>query len=89
MTYKLYFYKLISFKLFGLSSFLIFSLKVLFIFDTRFVKEFEGKEGKTADEHMNEAMKVVKNAYADRTLRSDIGTTVNVIAEKKIHPRPM
>ena len=64
-------------------------MKVLFIFDIRFTNEFDGKDGKTADEHMNEVIKVVKNAYADRTLKSDIGTIVNVIGEKKTHPRPM
>ena len=64
-------------------------MKVLFIFDIRFTNEFDGKDGKTADEHMNEVMGVVKNAFADRSLTADIGTSVNVIAEKKTHPRPM
>lgn len=68
---------------------LFFSLKVLFIFDSRFTREFEGKDGKTADEHMNEAIAVVRNAFADRTLRNEIGTTINVIAEKRTHPRSM
>lgn len=64
-------------------------MKVLFIFDSRFIREFEGKDGKTADEHMNEAIGVVRNAYLDRTLKSDIGTTINVIAAKKTHPRTL
>ena len=60
------------------------SVRVLFTFDDRFKDAFDGEDGKSADEHMEEVMRLVKNAYKDVTLKREIGTVVNIIATKVI-----
>ena len=62
-----------------------FRVRVLFTFDTEFTSVFDGQDGKSADEHMEEVISIVKNAYKDETLKRELGTVVNIIAEKKIY----
>ena len=52
----------------------IYSVKVLFTFDTAFLTAF-GNEG------MTQVITLVKNAYKDSSLVSKIGTAVNIIGE--------
>ena len=54
----------------------IFSLKVLFTFDSKFVTTF----GAAA---MDKIIALVKNAYKDKTLKKLLGTTVQVTGNKK------
>ena len=58
------------------------SIRVLFTFDNDFYKTFDGEDGKSAEEHMEEVLKHVKYAYQDNTFQREIGTTVNIIANK-------
>lgn len=60
-----------------------FSLHVLYTFDAKFYNEFNGKDGKSGDEHMNEVMALVKAAYLDATLKANLGTAVNIIGTKR------
>lgn len=46
-----------------------FRVRVLFTFDTEFTSAFDGHDGKSADEHMEEVISIVKNAYKDETLK--------------------
>ena len=62
-----------------------FSVNVLFTFDTDFVEAFDGEDGKSAEEHMEEAIIIVKNAYKDITFKREIGTHVNIIDTKVIY----
>lgn len=61
-----------------------FSVRVLFIFDTEFYRAFDGEDRKSADEHMDEVLSIVKNAFKDKTIKRDIGTHINIIAERQI-----
>jgi len=60
------------------------NVRVLFIFDDNFENAFDGEDGKSADEHMEEVIRIVKNAYKDPTLKREIGTVVNIIGTKVI-----
>ena len=60
-------------------------VRVLFTFDTEFIHAFVGQDRKSADEHMEEVISIVKNAYKDETLKRELGTVVNIIAEKKTY----
>ena len=62
----------------------IHSIRVLFIFDDHFENAFDGGDGKSADEHMEEVITIVKNAFKDPTLKREIGTVVNIIGTKVI-----
>ena len=66
-----------------------FSVNVLFTFDTDFVEAFDGEDGKSAEEHMEEAIIIVKNAYKDITFKREIGTHVNIIAKKVVYDGSM
>ena len=57
------------------------SLKVLYTFDDRFFEEFDGKDGKSSKEHMIEIIKIVENAYKDKTFKTNIGTVINIEAD--------
>ena len=61
-----------------------FSIKVLFTFDSAFNNYFNGQDGKSSEEHMDEVMKIVENAYKYKTFKREIGTQVNVLAERRI-----
>ena len=65
--------------------FFIFRLKVLFTFDTKFYNEFNGKDGKSGDDYMDQVIAIVKNAYRDKSLKDNIGTTVEIVGTKKKH----
>ena len=60
----------------------VYSIRVLFTFDNDFDNNFDGEDGKSADEHMEEVLRHVKYAYEDKTFQKEIGTTVNIIANK-------
>ena len=64
----------------------IHSVRVLFIFDDNFKNAFDGEDGKSSDEHMEEVISIVKNAYKDPTLKREIGTVVNIIGTKVVKP---
>ena len=57
--------------------------KVLFAFDSRFQEEFENKDGKSADEHMETVIALVKWAYLDKSLQNNLGNTINIIGSKE------
>lgn len=63
---------------------LFLSVKVLFTFDSAFHNYFDGQDGKSSEEHMDEVIKIVQNAYKHKTFKNEIGTQVNVLAEKRI-----
>ena len=54
-----------------------------FTFDANFYNEFDGKDGKSGDEYMDEVIALVKNAFKDKSLKNQIGTIVNIIATKE------
>ena len=56
----------------------IFSVNILFTFDTKFVAAF-------GDSGMEQVIALVKNAYRDKKLKKMIGTTVQVAGTKKKH----
>ena len=60
-----------------------YSLHVLYTFDAKFYNEFNGKDGKSGDEHMEEVMALTKAAYLDATLKASLGTAVNIIGTKR------
>ena len=60
----------------------VYSIRVLFTCDNDFYNNFDGEDGKSADEHMEEVIRHVKYAYQDNTFQKEIGTTVNIIANK-------
>ena len=62
---------------------IIFSIKVLFVFDNDFYDAFNGEEGKTGEEHMESLVKTVQNAYKDKSLKNGLGTHINIIASKQ------
>ena len=62
----------------------IYSVRVLFIFDDRFKNAFDGEDGKTANEHMEEVIRIVKNANKDATFKREIGAVVNIIGTNVI-----
>ena len=62
----------------------IHSVRVLFIFDDRFINAFDGEDGKTANEHMEEVIRIVKNANKDATFKREIGAVVNIIGTNVI-----
>ena len=64
-------------------------MRVLFTFDSEFYHGFNGQDGKSADNYMNEVMALVKNAYRDKSLKNMIGTKINIIGTKKYHPGPI
>jgi len=64
------------------------NVRVLFIFDDNFENAFDGEDGKSADEHMEEVIRIVKNAFKDPTLKREIGTVVNIIGTKVIKSIP-
>ena len=57
-------------------------VKVLFVFD----KKFSAAPGfKTRpDDKMNQVVSLVRNSFRDKTLKNSIGTTINIIATKKV-----
>jgi len=64
-------------------------VRVLFTFDSEFYHGFNGQDGKSGDNYMNEVMALVKNAYRDKSLKNMIGTKINIIGTKKYHPGPI
>jgi len=60
-------------------------VKVLFTFDTKFYKEFNGKDGKSGADYMDQVIALVRNAYRDKSLKTYIGTTVEIVGTKKVH----
>ena len=56
----------------------IFSVSILFTFDTEFVGAF-------GDRGMEQVIALVKNAYRDKKLKQMIGTTVQITGYKKKH----
>jgi len=62
------------------------NVRVLFIFDDNFKNAFDGEDGKSANEHMEEVISIVKNAFKDPTLKREIGTVVNIIGTKVVKP---
>jgi len=58
------------------------NIRVLFTFDKHFYEDFDGQDGKSAEEHMNQVIKLVKNAYKDKKFKREIGTHVNIFAGK-------
>ena len=59
------------------------SVRVLFTFDSEFYHAFNGVEGKSGDDYMNEVMALVRNAFRDKSLKNAIGTRINIIGTKK------
>ena len=55
----------------------------MFTFDANFYNEFNGKDGKSGNEHMDEVMALVKVAYLDATLKENLGVAVNIIGTKR------
>ena len=49
------------------------------VFDRSFYNAFHGADGKSAVEHMREAVSILKAAYKDRTLKKWLGVTINII----------
>ena len=72
-----------------LSQLSIHSVRVLFTFDSEFYAAFDGIDGKSGDNYMNEVMALVKNAFRDKSLKNAIGTRVNIIGTKKLHTGPI
>jgi len=64
-------------------------VRVLFTFDSEFYAAFDGIDGKSGDNYMNEVMALVKNAFRDKSLKNAIGTRVNIIGTKKLHTGPI
>ena len=64
----------------------ICSVRVLFTFDKHFYEDFDGQDGKSAEEHMEEVVRLVTNAYKDKKFKREIGTHVNIIANKINYP---
>ena len=62
-----------------------FSVSVLFVFDSEFYDTFNGEDGKSAEEHMIEVISVVKIAYKDPAMKREIGTHINIIADRKTY----
>ena len=62
-----------------------FSLKTLFIFTRKFYEEFDGQDGKSAEEHIQEVIKIVQNAYKDKTIKNEVGTVVQIVPGIKIY----
>ena len=59
-----------------------YSIRVLFTFDKHFYEAFDGVDGKPAEVHMEEVTRLVRNAYEDKKIKREIGTHVNIIANK-------
>ena len=57
-------------------------VKVLFVFD----KKFSAAPGfKTRPwDKMNQVVSLVRNIFRDKTLKNSLGTTINIIATKKL-----
>ena len=64
----------------------IHSVRVIFKFDSEFYNAFNGLDGKSGDDYMNEVMALVKNAFRDKSLKNTIGTKINIIGTKKRYP---
>ena len=62
----------------------ICSVRVLFVFDNQFKNAFDGEDGKSADEHMEEVIRIIRNAFKDATFKREIGTVVNIIGTKVV-----
>ena len=62
-----------------------FRVNVLFTFDNNFYNDFNGLSGISGDEYMNQVVTLVKNAFLDTTLKSKIGTDVNIVGTTKRH----
>jgi len=58
------------------------NIRVLFTFDKHFYEAFDGVDGKQAEVHMEEVTRLVRNAYEDKKIKREIGTHVNIIANK-------
>ena len=67
----------------------IYSVRVLLTFDSEFYTAFDGIDGKSGYDYMNEVMALAKNAYRDKSLKNAIGTKVNIIGTTKLHPGPI
>ena len=63
----------------------IFSVKMLFIFTRKFYEEFDGLDGKSAEEYIQVLIKIVQNSFKDKTMRNEIGTVVQIVADTKIY----
>ena len=74
---------------FVLSFSLPYRIRVLFTFDKHFYKDFDGLDGKSAEEHMEEVTRLVTNAYKDKKFKREIGTHVNIIANKVHYDVPL
>jgi len=60
------------------------NVRVLFVFDNQFKNAFDGEDGKSADEHMEEVIRIIRNAFKDATFKREIGTVVNIIGTKVV-----
>lgn len=58
---------------------------MLFIFTRKFYEEFDGVDGKTAEEYFQVLIKIVQNSFKDKTMRNEIGTVVQIVADIKIY----
>ena len=58
---------------------------MLFIFGRNFYDEFDGLDGKSAEEHIEEVIKIVQNAYKDKTIKTELGTVIKIVATTKIY----
>ena len=64
---------------------IIFSVKILFIFTRKFYEEFDGLDCKFAEENIQVLIKIVQNSFKDKTMRNEIGTVVQIVADTKIY----
>ena len=60
-------------------------MKTLFIFTRKFYEEFNGIDGKSAEEYIQELIMIVQNSFKDKTMRNEIGTVVHIVADTKIY----
>ena len=66
----------------------IHSVRVLFTFDSKFYDDFDGLDGKSGNDYMNEVMALVRNAYRDKSLKNAIGARINIIGTKTRYSGP-
>jgi len=63
-------------------------VRVLFTFDSKFYDDFDGLDGKSGNDYMNEVMALVRNAYRDKSLKNAIGARINIIGTKTRYSGP-
>jgi len=62
-----------------------FLLKTGFIFTRKFYEEFDGQDGKSSEEHIQEVIKIVQNAFKDKTIKNEVGTVIKIVPGIKIY----